>query len=169
MKQRIAFVIPLVGLAAVLGTTVLGGHGANAAQPPVLQNVQAAPEQPFTVRIECSSTVSFSCSENAAHAVPDGKRFVIQSVSAQGSATPPALVTGFEIGTQTGSQRASFSFVATEAVRNPAFTRSTTDTSSVTLYADGGTSILVIAHASESATNLEGVVYVSGYLVPMTG
>ncbi len=123
------------------------------------------------MHIECVRDTSIDqCTENSAQRVPDGKRFVIQTVSAQGSASAPAVLTQFDIFTATGgSDGEAFALLGTATQHGPTTTLSAADTRSVTLYADGGQFISFFVHASQNADMIDATLCLSGYLVPMTG
>jgi hypothetical protein len=188
-KVGLGLALLVLLLSAVLGATVLREPIAYAASPfqsvivantndqpvpvkqqgtvPVTVGNPAAPAEPYLVAIHCGTSVETdACTEVHDTPIPDGKRFVIQSVAGSGNADVGDALVNFNLAVQTNGVGGNFA-LGGGAYRTDQFhTYSNAEARQVTLYADGGTRLFFGVLASAD-THISATLYVSGYLVPM--
>lgn len=194
MRLRVVAIATAVAAALIAGALAFG-HGANAAQPPAVQDVReqnvdaagnikvveqgtvpvavgnpAAPAEPYMAVIDCASTGSDFC-ESVGDPIPAGKRLVIQTISAEGRANLGVTLGEFRIDVTSGAGDGSgvFDLLGQRIGDRGSDTLSAADSRAVTLYADAGSRIdFSVISASGSASRIGAVLDVSGYLVPMS-
>jgi hypothetical protein len=132
-----------------------------------------APAEPYHVYLLCSGpSTPGSCTAQTRQYVPEGKRFVIETMSGYATGGTDAPVTELSLTTRLGGTLGVYRMLMQPVHRNLgqfAYVNSVADVRAVRIYADSGTELHISAHA-DGATERGGVIaqmYLSGYLVAM--
>jgi hypothetical protein len=131
-------------------------------------NVPAgSPAEPYQVGLSCDFIPTFiSCGD--VEFLPDGKRFVIETISAQGRANLGVTVGEFQFRVRQGGEFIGYSLLGRIAYRINETSISVAETRQVRLYADPGPSIGMFAFTTDDAGEAgRASVVASGYLVPV--
>jgi hypothetical protein len=131
-------------------------------------NVPASsPAEPYQTSLGCDFIPTFiSCGD--VQFVPDGKRFVIQTISARGQANLGVTVGEFQLRVGNQDELKVYSLLGRIAFRINETSQSVAEAREVTLYADPGPTLRMAAFTTDDAGEFgQATVTASGYLVPV--